>query len=426
MENNYNEKYLKYKMKYTKLKNQQKGGSKDFAKELANYSNMDIFNINSLKLKANESAEFMLDTYIKLYPKAKEMLLPILDDMSLNLKTNKYLHNYFIKNIDNFYNRIYKDINGNNSCTTSSGMIKHFKFINFPESGMLTIKKDLLVNTLPDLPTPQTYNYVLIFVTDMNTNQSYYYLILQKYPNNFEYISKHSNLRIFLPDEWKDNEDIDTGLIASGELSFNNETKHIIFDFNSSSMIIDMFDTQSKIIKNFKLKYLDKLMPSSKTLMGLGYGGSITAGDKQIVGLLYFFINYSIMYNVLSKIKERHPTASDYTIKTHAHYYNHDKITNADKNNNLKYMFNLGFVTDPHSIVGIVGGIHDYSNKTCQTTDEIKRINKNTLDNYTIEDLDDNNKFINCAAFTKELLDSDVDPAKATAFVKYCDKILKI
>ncbi len=417
LELKYKTKYLKYKLKYNQLKSQL-GGSSEYAKSLSEYVNSEnIFEVNHLKLVNNLNPEIMLDRYINGFnfdankkQGAKYVIDQILFKMSESFKLNKYLHIFFVRDLNNLYSKVYQE---DSSCMEGHQR-KNIKFFNFPESGLLTIKDDLIINKFPILPTNQTYNYGLMFVTDLNTNETYYYMVLVKFPNKFEYIAKHSNIRLYLPDEWKDREDIDMGLVASGEIKFDAGRRIIEFDFNSSSMIVEMFTRSTFIIDNFKLKYLSTIDDVYRTMLHFGTTPDLNRTDKQLFSLIYFFVNYCIIYKILTKLKNDNPSAAGYGIEIHPSYHYPAGLGNSS--------YTVGFYSDH---VNTLGGVHDYNNRNCQSNSEVQCLNMKTMNNYQVKDFSDSNKAINCINIQDvPLLYPNLDPAKSLAFEKYCKKLL--
>ncbi len=412
----YKTKYLKYKLKYNQLKSQS-GGSLEYARELSEYVNSEnIFERNHLKLATNIEPEIMINRYIDGFnfdankkQAARYVLYQILLKMSESFKLNKYLHLFFVKDVNKLFSKTY---NGNDSCLVGHER-RNIKFINFPESGLLTMKDDLLINKLPKLPTDQTYNYCLMFVTDLNTNQTYYYMVLVKYANYFEYANKHSNIRLYLPDEWKDREDIDMGLVVSGEIKFDAAAKIIEFDFNSSSMIIQMFSKSTFIIDDFKLKYLSTINDDYRKLLRFDATVDLNKSDKQLFSLMYFFVSYCIVYKTLTKLKNDNPSAGEYQIRTHPSYNYPTRLTNSS--------YTIGFYEDHNNTLG---GLHNYGNTNCQSNTEVQCLNMKTMNNYQVKDFSDSNKPINCINIQNvPLLYPNLDPDKSAAFIEYCNKL---
>lgn len=397
----YKIKYLKYKIKYSKLLKEQHGGSKENAKQIADWvHSINIFDKELSKLSLDQISEFMFNIYISeniggtqvINLDKKKIIIKLLESLKNKFLVKKYYHNIINKDIKT--SELTNDIIGKKyenktvQCTnlppTPTPTIQ--KFINYPHSGMHTNKNKYFVNKLPNLlglPEITTYNYVLLYVTDMETNQTYYYFVFVQYTNNFEYAIKHSNLRVFLPKEWEDNININHGLIASGELEINTLTKKIIFDFNSSSIIIMMYI--SPIVNVYKPNYImdsfitDYIDPSinkntQKKLI------------EQLFALIYIFVsNHTVSYSI-KKIIELDPSYSEFTIDIHPDYKSKDKLLIVAKNDpELIYTYGLYNDPYPHKL----GGLHNYLNNRCYTDDELIKFNNESANQF--QDFDDNN-----------------------------------
>ncbi len=383
----YKTKYLKYKVKYNKLLKEQHGGNKNKAKEIAAYVNA-TNPIERKNVNTNPIVKVLFDANTG-GPVSIEESKAIIDCLFAiingNSNTYKYLHNIIRKEInfiDDFSSKTYSF---DSSCTTGS-----IKFKNFPDSGLDAINDKLMVNILPtlsQLPDESTYNYVLKYVTDLTNNQTYYYFIFAQYSTSLEYGIKHSNLRVFLPEEWSHYDSIDYGLIASGELKVSKATKQITFDFNSSSNIITMLEgknypPQSQTYKKFKETYLNNkdmedLLKQTKTYV---------TNKGQLFSLVYLILLEHMVSKTLDKLISMDSSYNGFSTKLHSDYTNKNLLLDVAKNveSNIYY---YGLFLDPYPKT--LGGLHNYANKRCYTDDEIEKFNTNTISKY--DDLDDTN-----------------------------------
>ena len=419
----YKIKYLKYKIKYNKILKEQYGGSKQIAKEISDFvHSTNIFNDELVKLSSSIPLEFMFNIYISGEIERKN-IKQLLESLKIKFPFKKFYHNIIRKNIETteMINDIIEKKYSNNveQCTASTGSNLVQKSINYPHSGMFTNKNKYFINKLPniaELPDSSTYNYVLLFVTDMNTNQTYYYFVFVKYTTYFEYSIKHSNLRVFLPDEWLNNVNIDYGLIASGELKIDTIQKKIIFDFNSSSMIIKMFISPEEaaykpnyIKTNFITDYIDFTIS--------------LVNQEQLLAITYIFIsNHMVTYSI-KKIIELEPTYSEYTVEIHSDYKDRTKLLIA-AGNRPDLIYTRGVYYDPYPYK--LGGLHNYGNKECYTLQELIEFNTASAREY--QDLDDNNiEKINCIKNQNgsvPVRTSDIK--KNNDFIKKCNKLMAI
>ncbi len=383
----YKTKYLKYKVKYNKLLKEQHGGNKNKAKEIATYVNAtNPMGRDSVTTNPMVKVLFDVNTGGPISIEESKAIIECLFGI-INIKSNrfKYLHNIIRKEI-NFINEFSsKTYSFDSSCTTGS-----IKFINFPESGLDAISDKLMVNTLPtlsQLPDKSTYNYVLKYVTDLTNNQTYYYFIFAQYTTSLEYGIKHSNLRVFLPDEWSHHDSIDYGLIASGELEISKSTKQITFDFNSSSNIIQMLESisypaQSQTYKKFDETYLNDIRMEQLLKRTTTY----VTNKKQLFSLVYLILLEHMVSKTLDKLISLDSSYDGFSTKIHSDYTNKNLLLDVAKNSELNVYY-YGLFVDPYPKK--LGGLHNYANKRCYTDDEIKKFNTNTINKY--DDLDDTN-----------------------------------
>jgi len=385
-------KYFKYKLKYNKLLKEQHGGNKSQAKNIADYATGLIVkkNIFDEILLQPLSSDPILNIVINSNPDKEKIIEKLFTNISSLMYKFRFTHNVIRKDIyliSNFNTKNYTtDASktyqpATNTCTNPDGIIQQIRYNNLPKSGINAVKDSLFVNTLPEFSTLKdvsTYNYVLSFVTDLNTNQTYYYLIFVEYTSFTEYSIKHSNLRVFLPDEWSYNDNIDHGFIATGELKIAKTEGKIIYDFNSSSNIIEMLEGKSsancviydRFVKTFiKSDIKNQLIP-----------------DEQLFSLTYLFIINNLVKRTIDCIINENPAYSTFKAEIHSDYLNRSKLLTV-AGGNEKIIYTRGLLIDPYPHK--LGGLHDYANNRCYTNEELEKFNTNTIKQY--DDLDDNN-----------------------------------
>jgi len=378
-------KYFKYKLKYNKLLKEQHGGNKALAKKIADYatdsgSSKNIFDEIMLNpLSSNPILNIVINSNLD-----KEKIIEKLFKNISNLMYKfRYAHNVIRKHnhlINDFETKNYKT-NASSTCTNPDGTIKQLKYTNSPKSGIDTVKDSLFVNSLPNFSTLKdvsTYNYVLSFVTDLNTNQTYYYLIFVEYTSFTEYSIKHSNLRVFLPDEWSYNENIDHGFIATGELKIAKTERKIIYDFNSSSNIIEMLEGK----KSYNCVIYDKFV---KTFITPDIKNQLIP-DEQLFSLTYLFIINDLLRRTIDGVINENTSYSTFKPEIHPDYLNRTKLLTV-AGGNEKSIYTRGLLIDPYPHK--LGGLHEYNNTRCYTDDELRNFNTNTIRMY--DDLDDSN-----------------------------------
>ncbi len=374
-------KYLKYKVKYNKLLKEQHGGNKLKAQEIADYvtqkGSPNLFEqVMQYPLNSDPILHMVINNDIKKEKVVKELFTKIASQMS----KYKYTHNIIRKNyylLSDFTSKTYTSKSGApNFCTIpGTGYKEEIHYVNLPQSGLDAIRDKLFINRLPEFSTlkdESTYNYALIFVTDLTTNQTYYYFVLAEYTSFIEYAVKHSNLRVFFPDEWSYHDNIDHGFIATGELKISKTDKKIIYDFNSSSNIIKMLDPMDNIYKIFRNTFLTK--------------SSFVVPDEQLFSLTYLFIINDLVKRTINIICLKEPDYSTFTLEIHSDYVDRPKLIKVGKDSESN-IFTYGLYYDPHP--GRLGGLHNYKNDRCYTDEEIQNFNTNTISKY--DDLDDKN-----------------------------------
>lgn len=381
-------KYLKYKIKYNKLIKEQHGGNKQTAKQLAEYVSQVSSKSNLFEeiMKMPLNSDPILNIVINSNAEKESCIQKLFFKISQLMPKLKYTHNIIRKDnylISSFENKTYSSATNAdhhiNICSNAVGAPSTVKYHNSSKSGIDTIRDQLFINNLPDFTTLSpisTYNYVLMFVTDLITNQTYYYFVFVEYTSFIEYSIKHSNLRVFLPEEWSYHDNIDHGFIATGELKIVKGEQKIIYDFNSSSNIIEMLEgrshTNSIIFKKFVDKYIS---PDIKCAH---------VPDQQLFSLTYLFIINDLVNRTIKGI-----LTGDYQtfkVEIHPDYLNKAKLLQVAKGNENE-IYTRGLLKDPHPLT--LGGLHNYSNRRCYTDDEMRRFNTNTIKNY--DDLDDSN-----------------------------------
>lgn len=426
----YKFKYLKYKIKYNKLLKKQYGGNKEIAAQISDYVNsIKIFDNELRNLSENKELEFMFRIFINIHmqteqymqielEKKKLIIINLLTSLKNKLPSKRFYHNIIRKNFESdkiINNIIDKTYTSRSNCRIWGEQ----KFINYPYSGMHTTKQKYFINKLPEitkLAEITTYNYVLLFVTDMETNQTYYYFVFVQYTSSFEYSIKHSNLRVFLPEEWLNNVNIDHGLIASGELQINTATKKIIFDFNSSSMIIKMYTSPETDV--YKANYIKNDFITDYINFTINPENSNEL-NEQLLALTYIFVSNHMVINSIKKIIELETTYSEYTVEIHSDYKDTAKLLVAARN--LKELvYTNGIYNDPHP--NKLGGLHTYAANRCYDDAEIKEFNNASASEY--QDLDDNNiDKINCITSGSTINIDTGNDKKNTDFIEKC-KIL--
>lgn len=381
----YKTKYLKYKIKYNKLLKEQHGGEKNIAKNIAEFiNNQDLINqiVQTEEIFNNLQNDAILNMVINFRLTYKIIFQKLFQNIAEKSNKYLYLHNIVRKEFNMIDQLETKTYNEPNVCSLTDGTLQTLKYKNYPFSGLDTIKKKLLINSLPKYDTLNpitTYNYILLFVTDLSTNTTHYYLVLAEFKTKIEYSIKHSNLRVFLPDEWSNHENIDYGLIASGELKIDKPEKEIIYDFNSSSNIIQLLENKSAnnciIYKNFCNNFIDSYLSAKKVFIP----------TEQLFSTIYLYIINHLVNKTITYLISLDSKYVNFKAQIFNDYIDRSKLLSINSDERL--IFTLGLLAD--QFPKKLGGLHDYTNIRCYTNDELKEFNNNTVEKYN--DLDDTN-----------------------------------
>ncbi len=378
-------KYLKYKVKYNKLLKEQHGGSKLKAQEIADA----VTKKGSTENLFDEVLQYPLDSdpilnmVINGNSNKEKIIEKLFRKISSEMFKYKYAHNIIRKHyylLRDFETKNYSPDPSKPSskiCYNQSGTEVKLHYNNLPQSGLDAIRDKLFINTLPEFSTlkeESTYNYVLIFVTDLSNNQTYYYFVFAEYTAFIEYAIKHSNLRVFFPDEWSYHDNIDHGFIASGEFKISKSKQKITYDFNSSSNIIGMLDPMGSIYKNFTDTFIT---PDIKSPL---------IPNEQLFSLTYLYIINDLVKRTIRSIIFKEAEYITFRVQIHSDYTNRPKLISVGKSDE-KNIYSYGLLFDPYP--ANLGGLHDYTNYRCYTDAEIENFNTNTIVKYN--DLNDTN-----------------------------------